>query len=79
MLKIPHCLDNQLTDGSKVVSPTQPATLYCPETLFFYFSYSFLLEAEQTPGLVWLEGLGKSKNLFTSSGLELCLNHHTSM
>jgi hypothetical protein len=22
MLKIPHCLDNQLTDGGKVVRPT---------------------------------------------------------
>jgi hypothetical protein len=24
MLRIPHCLDNRLTDGSKVVSPTHP-------------------------------------------------------
>jgi hypothetical protein len=24
MLRIPHCLDNRLTDGDKVVSPTQP-------------------------------------------------------
>jgi hypothetical protein len=23
MLRIPHCLDNRLTDGGKVVSPTQ--------------------------------------------------------
>jgi hypothetical protein len=45
MLRIPHCIANRLTDGGKVV-----AALYPPETLFFYFWYSFLLEAEQTPG-----------------------------
>jgi hypothetical protein len=27
-----------------------PATLYSPETLFFSFWYSFLLETEWTPG-----------------------------
>jgi hypothetical protein len=31
--------------------PYAPAALYSPETLFFYFWYSFLLEAEYTPGL----------------------------
>jgi hypothetical protein len=24
MLRIPHCLDNRLTDGGKVISPTHP-------------------------------------------------------
>jgi hypothetical protein len=46
MLKIPHCLDNRLTDGGKVVSPTIRPLLYSPETLFLCFWYSFLLEAE---------------------------------
>jgi hypothetical protein len=41
----PHCRDSRPTDGGKVVS------LYSPETLFFCFWYSFLLEAEQTPRL----------------------------
>jgi hypothetical protein len=41
-------------------------------TGFFIFKdswYSFLLEAESTPGPVRLEGLGQFKK-FTSSGLE---------
>jgi hypothetical protein len=47
MLRIPHCQDNRLTDGGKVVSPTHPAAFYSPETLVFLcFWYSFLLEAE---------------------------------
>jgi hypothetical protein len=45
MLRIPHCLDNGLTDGSKVVSLTH-LPLYSPESLFFCFWYSFLLKAE---------------------------------
>jgi hypothetical protein len=37
-----------------------PAALYSPETLlFFCLWYSFLLEAEYTPGLVRPEGLGR--------------------
>jgi hypothetical protein len=39
---------------------------------FFIFKdswYSFLLEAESTPGPVWLEGLGQFKKS-TTSGLE---------
>jgi hypothetical protein len=33
MLRTPHCLDNRLTDGGKVVSPTHRPLLYSPETL----------------------------------------------
>jgi hypothetical protein len=33
-----------------VCQPYSPAALYPPETLFFCFWYSFLLEAEWTPG-----------------------------
>jgi hypothetical protein len=50
MLRIPHCLDNRLTDGGKIVSPTHRQLLYSPETLFLCFWYSCLLEAEYTPG-----------------------------
>jgi hypothetical protein len=30
MLRIPHCLDNRLTDGGKVVSPTHPPHFTLP-------------------------------------------------
>jgi hypothetical protein len=46
MLRIPHCLDNRLTDGGKIVSPTLRPLLYSPETIFLCLWYSFLLEAE---------------------------------
>jgi hypothetical protein len=36
MLRIPHCLDNRLTDGGKVVSPTHRPLLYSPEKLFLF-------------------------------------------
>jgi hypothetical protein len=45
--RLPHSLDNRLTDGGEVVSPTRlPATLYPQEDSW----YSCLLEAESTPG-----------------------------
>jgi hypothetical protein len=43
---IPHFLDNRLTDGGKVVSVTRRPRL-TPKKIFWY---SFLLEAESTPG-----------------------------
>jgi hypothetical protein len=46
MLRIPHYLENRLTDGDKFVSPTQPDALYSPETFFFLLLVPFLLEAE---------------------------------
>jgi hypothetical protein len=69
MSRIPHCLGNRLTDGGKAVSPTHQAALYSPDTLFFCFWYSFLLEVSEPQGLVRPKGLGKLK-MFTSSGLE---------
>jgi hypothetical protein len=46
--KIPHFLDSRLTDGSEVVSLIcQHAIIYSQEDSW----YSFLLEAESTPGL----------------------------
>jgi hypothetical protein len=45
--RLPHFLDNRLTDGGKVVSLTrQPAALYPQED----FWYSFRLEAESPLG-----------------------------
>jgi hypothetical protein len=42
MLRIPHCVDR----WQQGCQPYTPASLYSPETLFFCFWYSFLLEAE---------------------------------
>jgi hypothetical protein len=45
--RLPHFLDNRLSDGGDVVSFTRrPAALYPPVDSW----YSFLLEAETTPG-----------------------------
>jgi hypothetical protein len=38
MLRIPHCLDNRLTDGSKVVSPTHRP--YFTPQKHYYFNVS---------------------------------------
>jgi hypothetical protein len=43
-------LDSRLTDDSKIVSLARRPLLYSPETVFLYFWYSFLLEAEYTTG-----------------------------
>jgi hypothetical protein len=55
--RLPHCLDNRLTDGGEVVSLTRrPAVLYPEEDLW----YSFLLEAQSTPRAIErLVGLGQ--------------------
>jgi hypothetical protein len=45
-LRVPHYLDNRLTDGGKVVSLTR-RPLFTPQEESWY---SFLLEAELTPG-----------------------------
>jgi hypothetical protein len=41
------------------LSALRTGRIFSPEKLFLCFWYSFLLEADQTPGLVWLEGLDK--------------------
>jgi hypothetical protein len=67
MLRTPHCLDNRLTDGCKVVS-SKHRPPFTPREDFWY---SFLLEAETTPwALVRLEGWGKLKSPKTLSGIE---------
>jgi hypothetical protein len=45
--RLPHFLNNRLTDGGEIVSRTpRPAAPYSQEDSW----YSFLLEAESTPG-----------------------------
>jgi hypothetical protein len=38
MLRIPHCLDNRLTDGGKVVSPKHPPHFTPQKHYYFYVS-----------------------------------------
>jgi hypothetical protein len=45
-LRLPHFLDNRLTDDGKVVSPTR-RPLFTPQEDSWY---SFLLETESAPG-----------------------------
>jgi hypothetical protein len=45
-LRLPHFLDNRLTDGGNVVSLTRRPRFTPQESSW----YSFLLEAESTPG-----------------------------
>jgi hypothetical protein len=66
--RLPHFLDNRLTDGGEAVSLTCRSAAFYPQEDFWY---SFLLEAVSIPGaIVRLEGLGKLKNSMTSSGIE---------
>jgi hypothetical protein len=70
MLRIPHCPDYWLTDGSKVVSPTQWPH-FTPQK-HYYFSASgihFCKSLSETQGLVWLEALDKLKKFIHLIGL----------
>jgi hypothetical protein len=63
MSTLPHFLDNRLTDGGEVVSLTSRPPFTPQEDSW----YSFLLEAESTPGaIVRLEGLSQLKSPMTS-------------
>jgi hypothetical protein len=60
MLRIPHCLDNRLTDGGKVVSPTQQPQ-FTPQK-HYYFNASgthFCWRLSKPQGLVRPEGIVK--------------------
>jgi hypothetical protein len=62
MLRIPHCLDNRLTDGGKVVSPTHPPHFTRQKHYYFYVSGNhFCYNLSKPQGLVRPEGLGKFK------------------
>jgi hypothetical protein len=61
MLRIPHRLDNRLTDGGKVV-----CLMYRPRSIPQKHNFSpsgthFRYRLSKTEGLVRLEGLGKLK------------------
>jgi hypothetical protein len=63
MLRIPHYLDNRLTDGGKVVSPTHRQHFTLQK--HYYLSASgthFCQRLSKPKGLVRSEVLGKFKN-----------------
>jgi hypothetical protein len=49
-LRVPHYLDNRLKDGGKVFSLTRRPRFDPQENYLINSWYSFLLEAESTPG-----------------------------
>jgi hypothetical protein len=68
MLRIPHCLDNRLTDGGKVVSPMHRP---CSTSQKHYFSGSgtrFCWRLSEPHGLVRPDGLGKLKTIIRLIG-----------
>jgi hypothetical protein len=55
MLGIAHCLDNRLTDGGKVVSPTHRPRSAPQKHDFFASGIHFCYTLSKPQGLVWPE------------------------
>jgi hypothetical protein len=64
MLRIPHCVDNGLTYGDKVISPTRRPRFNPKKIPGTHFCWS------KPQDLGRLKGLRKSKNSISSSGIE---------
>jgi hypothetical protein len=65
-MRLPHFLDNQLTDGGEVVSlthqpPFTPRKIHCTQSVRDYVD---------SRAIMWPENLGQFKNPMTSSGIE---------
>jgi hypothetical protein len=58
MLRIPHSVGNQLTDGAKAVSYTHRPRC-TPQKHFSVSSARFCYRLSKLQGLVWLEGSGE--------------------
>jgi hypothetical protein len=59
MLRIPHYLDNRLTDSGNVVGPKHPPH-FTPQKHYYYVSGThFCWRLSKPQGLVRPEGLGK--------------------
>jgi hypothetical protein len=72
MLRIPHCLDNRLTDGGKVVSPTHRPHFTPQKHYYVYVSGNHFCQRLSKPqGLVRPEGLE-----FCSKFLNLAVEWH---
>jgi hypothetical protein len=63
MLRIPHCLDNRLTDGGKVVSPTHWPHSTSPKHDFSASDTHSCQGLSKPQGQVRKEGLGKMKKI----------------
>jgi hypothetical protein len=61
MLRIPHCLDNRLIDGRKVVSPTHRPRSTPPKHYFSASGTHFCQRLSKPHSLVRPQGLGKLK------------------
>jgi hypothetical protein len=61
MLKIPHCVDNRLADGGKIVSPTHWSRSTTQKHYFSAFSTHFYYRLSEPQGILRPEGLGKLK------------------
>jgi hypothetical protein len=59
MLRIQHCLDKWLTDGSEVVRLTQGPCLTLQKHFLFGSGTDFCWRLSTPQGLVWPEGLGE--------------------
>jgi hypothetical protein len=71
MSRLPHFLDNRLTDGGEVVSLTRGPRFTLQKQFLVLISVAGGINPR---AIVGLEGLGKSKkkNSMTSSGIEPC-------
>jgi hypothetical protein len=63
MLRIPHCLDNLLTDGTKVVSPTHWRRSTSKKNYFSASGTHLCQRLSEPQSLVRLEWLGKLKKI----------------
>jgi hypothetical protein len=59
VLRIPHCLDSWLTDGSEVASLTHQPLCTSQKHFLFVSGIHFSYRLSKPKGLEWLEGLDK--------------------
>jgi hypothetical protein len=68
MLRVPHFLDNRLTDSGKIISLMCQPAVYS-QTYYFYGSGThFCLKLSEPQGLVLLKGLGKLIKIINLTG-----------
>jgi hypothetical protein len=58
MSRLPHFLENRLTDGDEVIPPGR------------FLVLNSVTGCVHPKAIIWLEGLSKLKNPITSSGME---------